>query len=509
MARRRIPRVTDDWLCPLGIDGDRLPSVLVGSAAWFAWLEESSHSSFAYAGPTGTFTARRERRQGRSYWYAYRTQGGGLRKQYLGLTAALTPERLASAAVDLAETSPTETPLTAEPRAIAESAQPPTPTTAPVVAHLLATRLFVPRPRPDLVARSRLLDRLEAGLERSCCTLLAAQAGAGKTTLLAAWLAASARPVAWLSLDERDQEVHQFLRYIIAAFEAVAPSFGQSALAWLDAPAPPPPEVVLTNLVNDLARLAGPCLLVLDDYHLVRAAAIHQAVAFLLDHLPPAVHLVIATREDPPLPLPRLRARGLLTEIRAADLSFSAEEAARFLGDSMGLRLTDEQIGTLVERTEGWAAGLQLAGLALRDRADPAAFVAGFAGGHRLVADYLTTDVLDLQPAPLRRFLLVTSLLDRLCAPLCDALLVPDDERADAATCARGDSQATLEALERANLFLVPLDDERRWYRYHHLFADALRARLAREAGAEAVATFHRRASAWLAAAGLLPEAIQ
>lgn len=266
---------------------------------------------------------------------------------------------------------------------------------------------------------------------------------------------------------------------------------------------------MLTDLLNDLAALPGPYLLVLDDYHLVRAAAVHRAVAFLLDHLPPAAHLVIATREDPPLPLPRLRACGQVTEIRAADLCFTHEEAVLFLSYGMGLRLTDEQVGKLVDRTEGWAAGLQLAGLALRDRADPAAFVTAFAGGHRLVADYLTTEVLDRQPSPLRHFLLTTSLLTRLCAPLCDALLAPDAERAEAASLAAGDSQETLEALERANLFLVPLDDERRWYRYHHLFADVLRARLAREAGAAVVNAFHRRASAWFAGAGLLTEAIQ
>jgi LuxR family maltose regulon positive regulatory protein len=437
-----------------------------------------------------------------------------------GRTEALTPEgpmttdrdvfagALANAewAAALAITMP----LTSEAESVADGARPPSPGSEPIVAHLLATKLFVPRPRSDLVARPRLLARLDAGLDGGRCTLLSAPAGAGKTTLLAVWLAAVARPVAWIALDERDQDVHQLLRYLIAALQTVAPSVGQAAQAWLDASPPPPrPDVVLTDLLNDLAAQPEPCMLVFDDYHQVHAMAIHEAVAFLLDHLPPTVHLVIATREDPPLPLPRLRARGQLTEIRAADLSFTPDEAVRFLGDCMGIRLTDEQVGQLVERTEGWAAGLQLAGLALRDRADPAAFVAAFAGGHRLVADYLMTEVLDLQPAPLRRFLLSTSILDRLCAPLCDALLAPDGERADAASFAMGDSQATLEALERANLFLVPLDDERSWYRYHHLFADTLHARLARETGAETVASLHRRASTWLARQGLLSEAIQ
>jgi len=509
MVRRRIPRVTDDWLHPLDVDGDALSAVRVGSDAWFSWLEEPGHHSFSYAGPSGTFTARRERRHGRSYWYAYRTRSSELRKEYLGLTEALTPERLAGAAAKLEDSPSSELLLAATPKLIADGARPLAPGSPPAVPHVLATKLFVPRPRADLVARPRLLARLDANLEGSRCTLLSAPAGAGKTTLLGAWLAAAARPVVWLSLDERDQDVHHFLRYLIAAFQTVDASLGQAALGWLDAPPPlPRPEIVLTDLVNDLAAVPRSCQVVLDDYHLVHATAIHQAVAFLLDHLPPTVHLVIATREDPPLPLPRLRARGQLTEIRAADLSFTPEEAARFLSNSMGLRLTDKDVGKLVDRTEGWAAGLQLAGLALRDRAYPAAFVAAFAGGHRLVADYLTTEVLDLQPAPLRRFLLGTSLLDRLCAPLCDALLAPDGELADAGARATGDSQETLEALERANLFLIPLDDERCWYRYHHLFTDALRARLARESGPEAVAALHRRASAWFGRAGLLPEAI-
>ncbi|HET9290774.1 MAG TPA: AAA family ATPase, partial [Actinomycetes bacterium] len=363
---------------------------------------------------------------------------------------------------------------------------------------LLTTKLFVPRPRPDLVPRPRLLTRLDAGLDAGRCSLLAAPAGAGKTSLLAAWLAQLDRPVAWLTLDERDQAADQVLRYLVAACQTIAPACGRRALAWLDAPRPPPPEVVVTELVNDLAALPAPSVLVLDDYHLVRAPAVHAAVAFLLDHLPPTLHLVIASREDPPLPLPRLRARRQLVEVRAADLGFSVEEAAALLASGMGLRLPEAQVAVLVERTEGWAAGLQLAGLALRDRPDPAAFVAAFTGGHRLVADYLMAEVLDRQPASTRRFLLATSVLDRLCAPLCDALLAPD----------AGDSQGVLEELEQANLFLVPLDDERVWYRYHHMLADALRARLAREASADAAASLHRRAGAWFGREGLLPEAI-
>jgi LuxR family maltose regulon positive regulatory protein len=380
---------------------------------------------------------------------------------------------------------------------------------------LLATKLYVPRARSTLLVRPRLLARLDAGRADSCCSLLCAPAGAGKTSLLATWLAAAGCPVAWLSLDEHDQDAHQVLRYLVAALQTIAPTCGHTARAWLDAPPPPPPETILTVLVNDLAGLPDPCLLVLDDYHLVRAPAIHAAITFLLDHLPPTVHLVLATREDPPLPLPRLRARGQMAELRASDLRFSPVEATEFLDASMGLRLAEGQVAALVARTEGWAAGLQLAALAMRDRADPAAFVAAFAGSHRLVADYLTAEVFDRLPAPQRRFLLATSVLDRLCAPLCDAVIgdwapeIGGQDSTSQSSTPDDQSQILLEELERINLFLIPLDDERHWYRYHHLFADVLRVRLAREAGDTGVAALHRRASAWFEQAGLLPEAIQ
>jgi LuxR family transcriptional regulator, maltose regulon positive regulatory protein len=477
----RIPSVADGLL--QGAAAGHAAGLAVGSPAWFAWLADDAVRSFSFRSPSGAYTARKEGRQrGGAYWVAYRAAAGRKHKVYLGKAEDLTPERLDEVAARLARR------VVGGAGRLGQGA---------AGLPLLATKLFVPRPRLDLVPRPRLLARLDAGLEAGRCSLLSAPAGAGKTSLLAAWLAQLDRPVAWLTLDERDQALDQVLRYLVAACQTVAPACGRGVLAWLEAPRPPPPEVMVTSLVNDLTALPEPGLLILDDYHLVRAPEVHTAVAFLLDHLPPTLHLVIASREDPPLPLPRLRARHELTEVRAADLGFRLEEAAAFLGQGMGLRLAEEDVAALVERTEGWAAGLQLAGLALRDRPDQAAFVAAFTGGHRLVADYLMAEVLDRQPASTRRFLLATGVLDRLCAPLCDAV-APD----------AGDSQRILEELERANLFLVPLDDERVWYRYHHLLADALRARLAREADAEAVASLHRRAGAWFGREGLLPEAI-
>jgi LuxR family maltose regulon positive regulatory protein len=502
----QIPSVADGLL--QGTAAAAPAGLAVGSPAWFAWLAGDAARSFSFRSPAGTYTARKERRRrGGAYWVAYRTAAGRRHKVYLGKAEDLTPERLDEAAAALTgRVAGAAGPIGAA--APAAGGVPGRVGEGAAGLPLLATKLFVPRPRSDLVPRPRLLVRLDAGLDAGRCLVLSAPAGAGKTSLLAAWLAQLDRPVAWLTLDERDQDAGQVLRYLVAALQTIAPGCGRGVLAWLAAPRPPPPEVVVTGLLNDLAALPAPGVLVLDDYQLVRAPGVHAAVAFLLDHLPPTLYLVIAGREDPPLPLPRLRARQQLAEVRAADLGFSVEEAAALLGAGMGLRLAQAQVAALVERTEGWAAGLQLAGLALQGRPDPAAFVAAFAGGHRLVADYLMAEVLDRQPASTRRFLLATGVLDRLCAPLCDAVLAADADPPDDAWSAAGGSQGVLEELERANLFVVPLDEVRVWYRYHHLFADALRARLAREAGPGAAAALHRRASAWFGGQGLLPEAI-
>ncbi len=372
---------------------------------------------------------------------------------------------------------------------------------------VLGTKLHLPTPRRRLVPRTRLTDRLDAA-EAPRLLLVAAPAGFGKTTLLTQWLtdwqAAGAaaegegRRVAWLALDAGDADVRRFLGLLIAAVQTVAPDVGAEALARLEAAAAPEPEAVVAGLVNDLDLLAGPTVLALDDYHVIDDPAVHDVVRLLLEHLPPQVTLAMTTRADPPLPLPRLRARGELVEIRASDLRFTPEEAAVFLNDVMGLGLPDELVAALEARTEGWAAGLQLAALSARDRGDGevAGFVEAFSGSHRFVLDYLVEEVLDRQPDDVRAFLLATAVLDQLRGDLCDAVT------------GRADAGAVLETLERENLFVIPLDDERRWYRYHHLFADVLRARLTAQSP-ETVAGLHATASRWYADQGLLADAMR
>ena len=354
---------------------------------------------------------------------------------------------------------------------------------------LLETKLYVPRSQRGLVLRPRLSERLDRGAA-SKLVLVSAPAGFGKTTLLAEWLAAGPaaladqRLAAWLSLDRGDNDPASFWAYVIAALRTVASGVGESALALLDAPQPPPIEAVLTTLLNDLGAVVGEIVLVLDDYHVIDAREVQDGMAFLLDHLPPRLHVVIASRADPALPLARMRARGELAEIRAAELRFTADEAAAYLNEMMGLQLTARDVAALEGRTEGWIAALQLAALSMQGRDDAAGFIAGFAGDDRYVVDYLAEEVLQRQPDRVQAFLLQTSILSRLSGPLCDAVT------------GQGGGKAMLEALDRGNLFLVPLDDRRRWYRYHHLFADVLQARLLDEQPGQ-VPDLHRRASVW------------
>jgi LuxR family transcriptional regulator, maltose regulon positive regulatory protein len=385
---------------------------------------------------------------------------------------------------------------------------------------ILATKLYIPPPRPKVVVRSRLIERLNEGLHgRPGVTLISAPAGFGKTTLVGEWVNQKAEggrqnasreiihpsKVAWLSLDERDNDPTRFLAYLIAALQTIAPNVGEEVLSMLHAAQPQPPqtESVLTALLNEITTIPEYFILVLDDYHMLDSRSVDQALVFLVEHLPPQMHLVITSREDPPLPLARLRARGQLTELRAADLRFTPSEAADFLSRVMGLNLSAEDIAALEVRTEGWIAGLQLAALSMQGHAsrDAADFIQSFTGAHHFVLDYLLEEVLHRQPENVQVFLLRTSILNRLCGPLCDAVLLSPPGSAF--------GQETLESLERANLFIVPLDSERRWYRYHHLFGDLLRQRQGQSLTLEEIAKYHIRASEWYEQNGDESEAFQ
>ncbi len=377
------------------------------------------------------------------------------------------------------------------------SAAPPAGVAASERDVLLATKLHVPRPRPSFVPRPRLVEALDDGLARRLI-LVCAPAGFGKTALLADWARRGNWPVAWLSLDAGDNDPARFWRHAVAALDRVHPGMAERTGPLLGPPAPPSFEGLVTALINELAARPGDgeLLLVLDDYHLIDAQQVHESLVFLLEHLPPGVHLVLASRSDPPLPLARLRAAGQLAELRTGDLRFTAEEAAALLREAVDGDLPGAEVTALAARTEGWAAGLQLAALSLRGQPDVTAFVAAFSGSHRYVLDYLAGEVLEGQTDRVREFLLETSVLERLSGRLCDAVT------------GRTDSQAMLEQVERANLFLVPLDEVRGWWRYHQLFADLLRARLKQQQPGR-VAALHHNAAAWCEQHGLADDAVR
>jgi LuxR family transcriptional regulator, maltose regulon positive regulatory protein len=362
---------------------------------------------------------------------------------------------------------------------------------------LVSTKLRSSQVRPKLIARPRLTEKLEREVGREL-TLISAPAGFGKTTLLVEWLRGrrgGEEAVAWLSLDEGDNDPTRFLFYLVAALGTVQEGIGEGVLSALRSPEPPRMEPVLGALINELADLPGEAVVVLDDYHVIDSEAVHGILSFLLEHLPPNVHLVISSRIDPPLPLSRLRARNQVMELGASDLSFTSEEAAAFLNSLMGLNLSVDDVAALEERTEGWIAGLQLAALSMKNRKDVSGFIKAFSGSHRDVLDYLAEEVLRRQPERVQEFLLETSILDHLSGALCDALT------------GSSNGQEMLERLERDNLFVVALDDERRWYRYHHLFADFLRARLHTE-NPKRIKELHCRAAAWCEQSGLASEAV-
>jgi LuxR family maltose regulon positive regulatory protein len=350
---------------------------------------------------------------------------------------------------------------------------------------LLTTKLYLPPPLPQVLARPRLLERLEDG-RKVTLTLLSGPPGYGKTTLLSVWATDHPGEVAWLSLEEGDNDVVRFLHYLMAAIQTIAQEIGQGTTVSLERGRQPPPETFLAPVLNQLAASDNDLSLVLDDYHVIEVEPVHSAVTYLLDRAPPNLHLILATRADPPLPLSRLRGRGQLVELRAADLAFKAQEAAEFLQNVVDLELPAQDIATLMSRTEGWPAGLRMAAISLKDHDDPAGFVRMFGADDRHVVDYMVDEVLTRQPEDVRRFLLDTSILERLTGPLCEAVLGEGEIQ----------GQTMIKNLEAANLFLLPLDDKRIWYRYHRLFADLLRERL-RGMDSERPALLHRRASAW------------
>ncbi|WP_010491792.1 LuxR C-terminal-related transcriptional regulator [Paenibacillus elgii] len=371
---------------------------------------------------------------------------------------------------------------------------------------IVSTKLYIPHPRAKAVSRPRLIERLHEGMHRKL-TLISASAGCGKTTLVSEWLAGCPQPAAWLSLEEADRDPARFLTYLFAALQTIGIHSGESVMGRLQAPGTLPMETILTALLNKITAIPDHFILVLDDYHVINSKPIDNAIGFLLERMPVQMHLVIITREDPDLPLARLRVRDQLTEVRTADLRFTSSEAAEFLGRVMDLSLSQEDVAVLESRTEGWIAGLQLAALSMQGHKDAASLIRAFTGSHHFVLDYLVEEVLQQQSASLQAFLLRTSILDRLCGSLCDAVL---GGGADALL----SGQETLEDLERANLFIVPLDNERRWYRYHHLFADLLRQRLYQTTvgsskGEEKrdVEELHLRASEWYEDHGLELEA--
>ena len=360
---------------------------------------------------------------------------------------------------------------------------------------LLASKLYFPPHRQDLVQRPRLLESLDAGL-RGKVTLVSAPAGFGKTTIVSEWIRNCGHPTAWLSLDRNDNDLSRFLIYLIAALQRIKPGIGADVQAVLEESLPPHVEILLTRLIREMERLPGKSIIVIDDYHLIDSKPVHDVINFMIEYLPSTIHLVITGRADPPLPISRLRVQGELNEVRTSQLRFTKKELTTLLNDLMGFDLSPDGIAALEARTEGWIASLKLAALSMQGRKDRPEFISEFSGSHRYVIDYLVDEVMARQPEEVQTFLLRTSILDRFCAPLCEFVAGISKDI------------AIIEFLDHSNLFLVPLDDHREWYRYHHLFADFLSQRL-RESEREGIPELHRRASQWFENEGLVDEAIQ
>ena len=359
---------------------------------------------------------------------------------------------------------------------------------------LLQTKLYIPRSQPNFISRPRLIKHLDDGLSRKL-TLVSSPAGFGKTTLLSDWIQKCGQPAAWISLDQGDNDPSRFLNYFIRALQKIEAEISERRFSAIQSSLLPRIDLLLADLLNEIAEFTQPFVIVLDDYHVITEAVIQGMFTFMLENQPPQMHIVISSRADPPWPLARLRGRGELVEIRTRDLRFTTDEAATFLNNVMGLKLSAKEVASLDGLIEGWIAGLQMAALSMRGRKDLSGFIRSFSGSHRFILDYLVEEVLDQQSSTVQEFLLKTSILDNLSGPLCNAVT------------GREDSQTTLTQLEQANLFLVSLDDERRWYRYHHLFADLLCIRL-KETQPEQAPILHRRASDWFKKNGLIAEAV-
>ncbi len=509
MARFDLPLVREDWLV---LSGSELVSrIQISTPDWYDWLQNAA--SFTFESNLGTFTARKEQVRGKGYWKAYRKMGGKLYQVYLGKGEDLTVERLQEAAGVLTrrgQIQPLDNldlpdgPDEAIEDLVIEVAQPsvPAPSTAfreatavlptpAATGDVMLTKLHAPTNHKNLIARPRLTGLLQP--ERYRLTLISAPPGFGKTTLVAEWLNATAWAHCWFSLDPQDSDPVRFWYYLAQTLEEVSPGISQSVADLFQTFSTPQ---LVNRLVNQLLNLSRPVVLVLDDYHVISSEEIHQGVQLLLERLPEQLHLIVTSRSDPPFPLAKMRVRGELNELRTTDLRFTTQEAQFFLNETMALNISSEQLNLLEERTEGWIAGLQLAALGMRGQGNISAFINAFRGSHRYVLDYLAEEVLAFQSEAVRNFLLQSSILERMTASLVEEITGCED------------GQGMLEQLEGANLFVIALDQERRWYRYHNLFAEYLRTRL-RQEQSEHLPFLHRWAADWYEEQGMYPEAIK
>lgn len=486
MARHQIAHVVGDQLIPLDAAGSDLSGITLGTSAWYTWLNACESWSFAYHTASGALTARRELRHGCWYWYAYRAQRGKLGKVYLGKAEELSSQRLAEALKKLTEPSTL--------RAESQNTRDDLPfVDQPTV--LLTTKWAIPSLPPHLVTRPRLLEVVQPAAARSL-TLISAPAGFGKTTLLGEWATSCGHSVAWLSLDEADNNPRRFLAYLIGALQKAHPALGNTIRDRCSVALQGSLTEAMMVLLNELAALPTAVTIILDNYHVIEHEAVHAALKMALDHLPAHVHLMIASRYDPPFPLARLRASGQLIELRAPTLRFTCEEVEAWFTSGVEFALGPAEISSLEQQTEGWIVGLQLAVLALQEEHDLSHDVARFAGNHQYILAYLLEEILEPQPEHIQSFLLHTSILDNFNSSLCGA--VADQEN----------TQSVLEYLERANLFIFPQTEQGGWYRYHHLFADALRYHL-ELTQPELVPVLHARASQWFEAHGCIKDAIK